>query len=52
MIRKLLEKLYKRLERYLYDDLNYQELEDKYYRAKRIIEDLQDKYNDNTYYSL
>lgn len=47
MLRKLLEKLYKRLERYLYDDMTYEELENKCYRLENRIEELEEKYEDS-----
>ncbi len=51
MLRKLLEKIYKHLERYLYDDMSYSELEDKCYRLENIVEELQEKYQDETIYT-
>ena len=40
-IRNILEKIYKRLERYLYDDMTYEELESKCYRLESRLEELE-----------
>ncbi len=50
MLRKLLEKLYKWLEKYLYDEETRDELEHKCWKLESIVEELQDKYDDNTIY--
>lgn len=43
-MRSFLEKIYKWLERYLYDD-TYEELENKYYKLKCKAEELEDEKN-------
>lgn len=51
MIYKMFEWVFKKMEHYLYDDLTHEELEKKCYRLEAIVEELQEKYNDETYYS-
>lgn len=49
-MRKLLEKLFKKLEKYLYEDTTRNELEKKCWRLEGIVKELQDKYDDDTSY--
>lgn len=51
MFYKAFEWLFKKLEHYLYDDLTHDELEKKCNRLELIVEELQEKYEDETYYS-
>lgn len=48
-MRKLLEKIYKWLEKYLYDDMTYEELESKCYRLENRVEELENERRINSY---
>lgn len=43
-MRSFLEKIYKWLERYLYDDMTYEELERKCYKLELRLEELENEY--------